>query len=166
LEIEDLFTLKSASIRPSAEKTDAEGCISGAFDGIFTFTFASVIFAPFRISWRKEMIRTLVLAGALALVAGLAQAEEPIVGNWKTVAGDTAAIGPCGGGYCITLKSGKYAGKKIGTLAGTGGSYSGEITDPADDKIYSGSGSVSGRSLKLKGCVLNVLCKSQTWTRL
>ena len=112
------------------------------------------------------MIRTLVLASALALAAGLAQAEEPIVGKWKTVAGDTAVIAPCGGGYCITLKSGKYAGKKIGTLAGTGGSYNGEITDPSDDKTYSGFGNISGSSLKLKGCVMNVLCKTQTWTRL
>lgn len=112
------------------------------------------------------MIRTLVLAGALALAAGLAQAEEPIVGNWKTVAGDTAVIAPCGGGYCITLKTGKYAGKKIGTFSGSGGSYSGDITDPADDKTYSGSGNVSGRTLRMKGCVLTVLCKSQTWTRL
>lgn len=112
------------------------------------------------------MIRTLVLASALALAAGLAQAEEPIVGKWKTVAGDTAVIAPCSGGYCITLKSGKYAGKKIGTLAGTGGSYNGEITDPSDDKTYSGFGNISGGSLKLKGCVMNVLCKTQTWTRL
>jgi hypothetical protein len=27
-------------------------------------------------------------------------------------------------------------------------------------------GSVDGNSLKMKGCVLKVLCKSQTWTRL
>ncbi|MBW9052983.1 DUF2147 domain-containing protein [Rhizobium mesosinicum] len=112
------------------------------------------------------MIRTLVIAGALALLAGFAQADEPIVGNWKTRAGDTAAIAPCGGAYCITLKTGKYAGKKIGRLSGTGGSYSGEITDPADDKTYSGSGSISGSSLRMQGCVMQVFCKTQTWTRL
>ena len=99
------------------------------------------------------MIRTLVLAGALALAAGLAQADEPIVGNWKTRAGDTAVIARCGGAYCITLKTGKYAGKKIGRLSGAGGSYSGEITDPADDKTYSGSGTISGGSLKMQGCM-------------
>jgi uncharacterized protein (DUF2147 family) len=112
------------------------------------------------------MIRTLVLAGALALSAGLALAEEPIVGDWKTAAGDTAAISPCGGGYCVTLKTGKFAGKRIGTFSGTGGSYSGQITDPAANKTYNGSGSVSGNSLKMQGCVLKVFCKSQTWTRL
>ncbi|MBB3539691.1 DUF2147 domain-containing protein [Rhizobium sp. BK399] len=112
------------------------------------------------------MIRTLIFAGALALAAGPAFADEPIVGNWKTASGDTAHIASCGGSYCIVLKTGKYAGKKIGTLAGSGVSYSGQITDPANDKTYSGSGNVLGNSLKMKGCVLNVLCKSQTWTRL
>jgi uncharacterized protein (DUF2147 family) len=112
------------------------------------------------------MIRTLMIAGVIAFSAGLAQAAEPIVGNWKTAAGDTAQIAPCGGSYCVTLKNGKYAGKKIGTLSGTGGSYDGDITDPKDDKIYSGSGTVSGDSLRMKGCVMKVLCKSQTWTRL
>ncbi|WP_407820336.1 DUF2147 domain-containing protein, partial [Staphylococcus aureus] len=51
-------------------------------------------------------------------------------------------------------------------LSGKGNSYSGEITDPANDNTYSGSGTVSGNSLSMKGCELNVLCKSQTWTRL
>ena len=66
----------------------------------------------------------------------------------------------------MTLKSGKHNGKQIGKLAGSGDSYTGEITDPETDKTYSGSGAVSGNSLKMKGCVLAVLCKSQTWTRL
>ena len=112
------------------------------------------------------MIRSLILASALALSATLAHAEEPIAGNWKTVAGDTAVIASCGGSYCITLKTGKYAGKKIGRLSGAGGSYSGEITDPADDKTYSGSGTISGGSLKMQGCMMQVFCKTQTWTRL
>lgn len=108
----------------------------------------------------------LFIAVALAASTGLAAAEEPIVGNWKTQAGDTAVIGPCSAGYCITLKTGKYAGRQIGTLAGKGSSYAGKITDPSDDKTYSGSGAVSGNSMKMKGCVMNVLCKTQTWTRL
>lgn len=106
---------------------------------------------------------------AAALLAGLAMpalAAEPIEGNWKTASGETAAIAPCGGGFCITLKTGKHAGKQIGKLAGKGAEYSGSITDPAEDKTYSGSGSVSGNVLKMKGCVLSVFCKSQNWTRL
>ncbi|MBX5149238.1 DUF2147 domain-containing protein [Rhizobium lentis] len=112
------------------------------------------------------MIRRFILAGALAVMGGTVQAEEPIVGSWKTASGETAVIAACGGSYCVTLKTGKYSGRKIGTLAGTGGSYAGEITDPAADKTYSGSGMVSGNSLKMQGCVLKILCKTQTWTRL
>lgn len=113
------------------------------------------------------MIRTLLITVSLALgITGTAAAAEPIVGNWKTASGATAEITPCGGAFCVTLKTGKHAGKRIGNLAGSGGAYSGEITDPENDKTYSGSGSVSGNSLKMKGCVLKILCKSQTWTRL
>jgi uncharacterized protein (DUF2147 family) len=114
----------------------------------------------------EKMIRSLILAGAIAVIAGTAHAEEPIVGKWKTASGETAVIAACGGSYCVTLKTGKYTGRKIGTLAGTGGSYAGEITDPAADKTYSGSGKISGNSLKMQGCVMNILCKTQTWTRL
>ncbi len=111
-------------------------------------------------------MRTLIIAAALALSAFSAQAAEPIEGKWKTASGATAEIAPCGGSFCVTLKSGKFNGKQIGKMAGSGDSYSGEITDPESDKTYSGSGTVSGNSLKMKGCVLAVLCKSQTWTRL
>ena len=103
---------------------------------------------------------------ALAAVPAIAHAEDPIVGNWKTELGDTAAITSCGDGYCITLKSGKHAGKQIGTFRGKDGSYEGKITDPAANKTYDGSLTVSGNALKLKGCVLKVVCESQTWPRL
>ncbi|WP_117195479.1 DUF2147 domain-containing protein [Rhizobium terrae] len=112
------------------------------------------------------MIRTFLVTAALALGATASHAAEPIEGNWKTASGETAAIGKCGSAYCVTLKTGKHAGKQIGRLSGKDGEYSGEITDPAEDKTYSGSGSVSGNSLKMKGCVMTIFCKSQTWTRL
>ncbi|MFB9951277.1 DUF2147 domain-containing protein [Rhizobium puerariae] len=112
------------------------------------------------------MMRRFMLAAALTLAAATAHAAEPIEGNWKTASGETAAIGKCGTAYCVTLRTGKYAGKQIGRLAGKDGEYSGEITDPAEDKTYSGSGSINGNSLKMRGCVLKILCKSQTWTRL
>jgi uncharacterized protein (DUF2147 family) len=110
----------------------------------------------------------MILAAMAVLLTGAvgALAAEPIEGNWKTQSGATAEIGKCGSAYCVTLKSGKHAGKQIGRMSGTGDSYSGEITDPETDKTYSGSGEVTGNALKMKGCVLKVLCKSQTWTRL
>jgi len=112
------------------------------------------------------MIRKILLLSAVALWAGSAVAAEPIEGDWKTEAGDTARIAPCAQSFCITLVNGKYAGKMIGQLKGNGGLYSGQITDPKDNKTYDGSAAVTGNNLKLQGCVLKVFCKSQIWTRL
>ena len=37
----------------------------------------------------------------------------------------------------------------------------------ADNKIYHGMAQVSGKSMKLSGCVAGgLICKTQTWTRL
>jgi uncharacterized protein (DUF2147 family) len=116
---------------------------------------------------RDLMIRKTGLIAAMVLaMAGSALAAEPIEGSWKTASGETAAIAKCGSAYCVTLKTGKHAGRQIGKMSGTGAEYKGEITDPAADKTYSGSGSVSGNALKMKGCVMSVFCKTQTWTRL
>lgn len=113
------------------------------------------------------MMRTFILATAMTLATATAGfCAEPIEGNWKTASGETAAIASCGGAYCITLKTGKHAGKRIGNMNGSGDSYTGEITDPANDKTYSGTASIQGSLLKMQGCVLKILCKSQTWTRM
>lgn len=112
------------------------------------------------------MKRLFIAIAAFAAIPAIAHAEDPIVGTWRTELGDTAAITSCGGGYCITLKSGKHAGKQIGTFRGKDGSYDGKITDPDANKTYDGSLTVSGDALKLKGCVLKVVCESQTWPRL
>lgn len=145
-------------------------CAPGA---VFTFTFASDNLAPVsggragpRPGRNNAMIRATILVAALLMSTSAAFAEEPIVGNWKTLDGDTAVIAPCADSYCVTLKTGKYAGRQIGKMRGKGSSYTGELTDPSEDKTYSGSGTVSGNSVRMKGCVLKVFCKSQTWTRL
>jgi uncharacterized protein (DUF2147 family) len=116
------------------------------------------------------MVRTSILTGffvgALAMTSGVALAADPILGNWKTEEGDTAVVSQCGGSFCAVLKNGKYAGHQIGKFGGGSGSYSGKLTDPSVNKTYDGAGTVSGNSLKLKGCAMKVFCKSQTWTRL
>ncbi len=111
--------------------------------------------------------RSTMIAVALLFSAGAAYAD-PIEGNWLTQSGETAAIGDCGGGFCITLLTGKYKGKGIGKISAQGdGKYSGSITDPATDKTYNGRASISGSSMKMKGCVLGgLLCKSQNWTKM
>lgn len=109
---------------------------------------------------------TSLLAGTF-LLAGTALATADIIeGNWKTKSGETAAIAKCGGAFCITLKTGTHAGKRIGRLSGSNGSYEGTITDPEDDKEYSGSAKVNGSSMKLKGCALKVFCQTQNWKKL
>lgn len=105
------------------------------------------------------------MIGVIAVCASTAFAAEPIEGRWKTEKGDIAEIGDCGKSYCINLKTGKYAGKQIGKVEGQGAEYTGQVTDPSDDKTYSGSAKVTGDWLKLKGCVLSIFCKSQTWRR-
>lgn len=114
------------------------------------------------------MLRKTLLATAAVFTLGLSSAfaAEPIEGNWKTQSGETAAISNCGGAFCVTLKTGKYAGKQIGKMTGSGEKYKGSITDPANDKTYSGSAAISGSSMKMKGCVLSVLCRTQTWSKM
>ena len=111
--------------------------------------------------------RISMAVAATMLFTGAALAD-PIEGNWKTKDGDTAAIGACGGAFCITLKTGEFAGKSIGKMtASGGGSYEGSITKPSNGKTYSGKAKLTGNSLKLSGCVLGgLICKSQTWHKL
>jgi uncharacterized protein (DUF2147 family) len=108
-----------------------------------------------------------MIAAAMTLLAGTAYAD-PIEGNWRTQSGETAAVGNCGGSFCITLKTGKHKGKGIGKVSSDGdGQYSGSITDPATDKTYSGKASMSGSSMNMKGCIFGgLICRSQTWTKL
>jgi uncharacterized protein (DUF2147 family) len=112
------------------------------------------------------MKKFIIAAAGLAAMTGFALAAEPIEGNWRTQSGETASITNCGGAYCITLKTGKHAGKRIGKVSGSGAKYSGTVTDPADDKTYSGSARVNGSSMKLKGCAYKVFCKTQIWGKL
>lgn len=96
-----------------------------------------------------------------------ALAADPIIGNWRTEAGSIAAVAPCGGAFCITLRSGQHSGKRIGSVSPAGGAkYSGTIIDPASDKSYSGSATLSGKSLRMSGCVLGgLICRTQNWAR-
>ncbi|MGI9366211.1 MAG: DUF2147 domain-containing protein [Rhizobiaceae bacterium] len=104
---------------------------------------------------------------ALSLMTSTsAFADNSIVGNWKTQSGETAGIAKCGNAFCITVKTGQYAGKRIGRMTGKNGSYSGTIVDPSDSKEYSGSAKVSGSNMKLRGCALKIFCKTQNWRKL
>lgn len=113
---------------------------------------------------RSELlVASILFVGLVAPGSGHAQS---IAGNWRTQSGETARIAKCGAAYCITLVTGKYKGRRIGRMTGAGASYSGSITDPSNDRSYSGKAQVNGRSMAMSGCVFGGLfCRSQTWTK-
>jgi len=50
--------------------------------------------------------------------------------------------------------------------SGTPDQWSGNVYNASDGKTYSGSFTMTGATTaELKGCVLSVICQSQTWTR-
>lgn len=112
------------------------------------------------------MFRRLTIAFAATLVLAGAAMADPIVGNWKTDSGAIAQIAAAGGGFNITLRSGQHNGKRIGQMRPNGsGKYKGTITDPANDKTYSGNATLNGNRLAMQGCVAAVFCRTQNWTR-
>jgi uncharacterized protein (DUF2147 family) len=125
------------------------------------------------LDWKSQMTsrgkmppRIILLVTMLALMGGAARGADLLAGNWKTEGGETAMIARCGADYCITAKSGKFAGQQLGYFSGAADVYRGRLTDPQNKATYSGKLTLSGDSLMLQGCATTVLCKTQTWTRL
>jgi uncharacterized protein (DUF2147 family) len=103
----------------------------------------------------------------LALAASPAAASEPVLGLWRAENGETVSVRACGAGYCGKIESGRYKGASVGTVSAPGPDYKGRIKDPASGKTYVGSMLVTGDRLQLKGCVMEVFCKTvQTWKRI
>ena len=126
------------------------------------------------------MKKAILLAAGLVFSAGMAVAD-PAVGTWKTEVDDGSyahiKMKKCGSNICGVIyrtfnASGEYESPNKGkTLVRNmkpngGGSYSGKVWRPSNDKIYIGKMQLNGNKLKLKGCVAGgLLCSSQTWTR-
>lgn len=107
------------------------------------------------------MIRNNLVAGILLLSTAAVQAND-IDGNWQTSYGQIAAVS----NGAITLKTGKYAGRRIGYFnEASGNNYSGTITDPFTGASYSGKATVSGNKLRMTGCIMKVVCRVQIWIR-
>jgi uncharacterized protein (DUF2147 family) len=112
------------------------------------------------------MVRSSGLALVATIVLAASAHADPIEGNWRTADGPTAAIGKCGGSFCVVMKTGNFVGKQIGKFRPSGDNqYTGTLTDPKDDKTYSGSATLSGPSLSLTGCALKIFCKTQKWSK-
>ena len=127
-------------------------------------------------------MKAIALAAAFALSGTAAFAAEPIEGLWQTQADEGASafvqVSPCGGAFCGTIVK-TFKGKNeykspnlgkqivIGMTPASSGAYKGKVLRPADNKIYNGKAQVSGKSMKLSGCVAGgLICKTQTWTKL
>ena len=112
------------------------------------------------------MLRLALITAPMALVTFTALAQEPVVGNWKTQVGTTATIDECAQGYCITMKTGNNAGRRIGSFKGSNGNFTGSIIEPESKKTFTGVLTLSGNTVRMRGCTMKVICVSLIWTRL
>lgn len=110
---------------------------------------------------------TAIATSALISVAGLSSAfaAEPIEATWKRNNGTLIKFSGSGGRYCGKVLNGKYKGKSIGCMKGKGKNYKGSINVLDEGKTYTGHAVVSGSTMKLSGCVLRVICKSESLRR-
>lgn len=108
----------------------------------------------------------LILAAFATAAMTVTALADPIEGTWKRPNGTLIKYSGSGSRYCGTVMTGDYAGKSIGCMNGTGGSYKGKVNKLDEGKTYSGKASVSGNRLKLSGCVFGgIVCKTETLVR-
>jgi uncharacterized protein (DUF2147 family) len=125
------------------------------------------------------------LAAAFFALSAPGLAEDA-TGTWLSQTGETRIrIAPCGGALCGTVVWQKTPAKDVnnpdpakqsrpvvgiqmisGMKQSAPGEYAGQLYNFQDGKTYTGTLKVSApNSLSLSGCVLGVICRSQTWTR-
>ncbi len=127
-------------------------------------------------------MKTYLIAAALA-VFGTGAFADPVEGIWQTKKDDNGNFGfveikPCGPALCgVLIKAFDNAGKEresdnIGRkivwdmVAYPDGLYDdGQIYSPDRDKTYNGDMTLSGDSLKVRGCVLGICRDGGTWKR-
>lgn len=131
-------------------------------------------------------VASLIALGATILLPSLAQAgPDGLVGTWLTDEGDSKIkMAPCGKAFCGTIVWAKVntpdahnpdpAGRKRGIVGLTltkdmrasGSGWEGSMYNPENGKTYSVTMQVkAGDKLEVGGCVLGVLCGSETWSR-
>jgi uncharacterized protein (DUF2147 family) len=107
----------------------------------------------------------LVLLGASAGAAAASDAT----GIWLRDSGASRVrVAPCGAALCGTVVWLRDTGgpRVFFDMKPAGeGRWSGKAFNPEDGKTYSGSLSVSGNTLTTSGCVLGVICRSVSWSR-
>ena len=134
-------------------------------------------------------MRGAVMALAVASLIGGGAAADPgaLAGLWLTENGDSKIrISPCGKTFCGTVVWAKTNGldehnpdpalRKRSIIGmpltrdmkpDRDGGWSGSIYNPQNGKTYAVTMQVKGgKELEVEGCVLGVLCGSDTWSRL
>lgn len=130
------------------------------------------------------MKRILAAIAALAVLAGpaAASAKSPLEGRWKS-GNMEVVIGPCGSDLCGTVvkaSAKQQARAERGSdtnLLGARLIENIEKTGPATyratvfvaDRNMHARGTInqlSANQLKVRGCVLGIICKSKTWVRI
>lgn len=134
-----------------------------------------------------RMALTAAVAAWMVTGAAVHAAEgEPILGTWLTEGGDSRIrITPCGKAVCGTVVWAKTNGTdkhnpdpalRKRTIVGMpltndmrpegGGRWAGSIYNPDNGKTYDVTMKTKGRNgLEVEGCVLGILCGSESWTR-
>jgi uncharacterized protein (DUF2147 family) len=157
----------------------------------FRTTSIEVAMRTYRRATALFWLATIGFIGGASILP--ASAASPL-GTWYTADNDSQVrITNCGGALCGNLvwlkeptdpatgkpkldKHNADAAKQSRPLIGTPivlgmkpsgpNAWSGNVYNASDGKIYSGSFTMTGdNTADLKGCVMAVLCKSQTWTR-
>jgi uncharacterized protein (DUF2147 family) len=134
-------------------------------------------------------VRVALALGLCAASGNLAVAQE-VTGAWSTGKA-RVRIADCGGALCATVtalnepnddegkpkvdKNNSDASKRSRKIVGISilsgmkpsgdNSWKGNIYNPEDGKTYSASMTLQGSSLKVQGCALGIICKTQIWSR-
>jgi uncharacterized protein (DUF2147 family) len=147
----------------------------------------------FRLAAAALCLSTIALSTIGPPLSGPALAADPL-GTWYTAEKDSQVrIVNCGGALCGALiwlkepndpatgrpktdKNNADASKQSRPLLGVPivlamkpsgpEQWSGNVYNASDGKTYTGSFTMTGpNSAELKGCVMSIICKTQTWTR-
>ena len=124
-----------------------------------------------------------LLAALLVAVPSAAGAQSPIEGVWTNPKESvTVRIAPCGQSLCGKVVSATAKAKRDAANGGTRNligttilsnvtpagvnKWKGRVFMPKANRHATGNFSLNGRNrMNVQGCLLAILCKSQTWTR-
>ncbi len=123
---------------------------------------------------RQRFTSLLVAAVVVVTITASADTAEPY-GTWvRPSTGTQVNFYNCGGKLCAKITAVKNEARKneVGTVIMTGAAkagdnkWEGDLLDVESGKTYSGVVTLeSASALNLKGCVMGVLCKGETWRR-